>query len=147
MIATVDLNVVIDVFCERAPFFADSLLVLEWIENGWVEGVFASHALTTLYYSIRKASGKTKAEEAVEYVLQHFEIRGITRDDWHAALESAFDDFEDAGIAKVAELSGSAVIVTRNTDDFEHSTVPAVTPANFISRSVAKSSAGPQTPP
>jgi predicted nucleic acid-binding protein len=132
VIATVDLNIVLDVHCERAPFSTDSRVVLNLIEKREVIGVFASRALTTLFYIARKDIGRTKAEAVVAYVLKHFKIIGLRRVRWELALRAGFADFEDAAIATVAESSGSAVLITRNVPDFAKSKVRAVTPTEFI---------------
>ena len=145
MIATVDLNIVLDVHCERAPFSTDSRIVLNLIEKRVVIGVFASHALTTLYYIARKDIGRPKAEAVVEYVLKHFNIIGLHRARWEFALRAGFSDFEDAAIATVAESSGSAVLITRNVPHFARSKVRAVTPWDFIWQGPTQP--GPQTPP
>jgi predicted nucleic acid-binding protein len=147
VIATVDLNIVIDVFANRIPFISESKPILDYVENRVITGVFASHALTTLYYILRRAAGVKKAEEAVEYVLQHFEIWGAGKEDWQAALEWRFEDFEDAAIAKVAELSGANFIVTRDGADFIQSPVPPITPSALIQLLSPANAAGPQTPP
>jgi hypothetical protein len=42
------------------------------------------------------------------------------------------NDFEDALVATVAEVTGSDYIVTRNVPDFAGSPVPAITPAEFL---------------
>jgi hypothetical protein len=43
-------------------------------------------------------------------------------------------DFEDAVVATVAEGTGSALIITRNVDDFAGAPVPAISPADFLSQ-------------
>ena len=46
----------------------------------------------------------------------------------------AMTDFEDAAVAMVAKTSASSFSVTRKADDFVQSPVPAITPADFLSR-------------
>lgn len=145
MIATIDLNIVMDVYGERAPFSTDSKVVLNLVEKRQIIGVFASHTLTTLFYLARRSIGRIQAESSVRYVLRNFQIVGLGRTDWIAAINAGFSDFEDAAVAKAADLSGSGVLITRNVADFAKSKVRAVTPTEFIWRKPA--SAGPQTPP
>ena len=147
MIATFDLNVVVDDFANRASFASDSQAALGLVEKRVITGVFAAHAITTLYYILRKAVGFRKAELAVEYVLDNFEIWGAEKEDWRSALEWRFEDFEDAAIAKVAELSESHFIVTRDQGDFVKSSVPTITPAELVRLFASSNPAGPQTPP
>jgi len=50
----------------------------------------------------------------------------------------SLDDFEDAVVATVAKASGSALIVTRNVEDFAGSPVPAISPADLLGQFPAK---------
>jgi hypothetical protein len=65
-------------------------------------------------------------------VLKHFQIRGLDQAEWDQARKLTMDDFEDAAVAMVAQTSGSAFIITRNTNDFGSSPVRAISPADFL---------------
>lgn len=131
---TADINVLVDVFQERQPHFAASAQVLSLVASGGIGGVFPAHGLTTLYYLVRKHDSKVGAEAALARIMGHFEIGNLDAKGWRDASNLAMDDFEDAVVATVARTSGSDFIVTRNVDDFANSTVPAITPADFLSR-------------
>ena len=128
-----DLNVLLDVFQMRQPHYAASAEVLSWIAEGRVVGVCPAHGLTTLYYLVRKHATKPDAEAALDRVLRHFQIGNLDAAGWQKARQMNFADFEDAVVATVAETSAAEFIVTRNTDDFAGSAVPAITPTEFLS--------------
>jgi predicted nucleic acid-binding protein len=130
---TIDINVALDVFQRREPHYAASAQVLGLVESGAIGGVFPAHALTTLYYLVRKHATRAGAEAAMARVLAHFEIGNLDAAGWRAAGRLGFSDFEDAAVALVAERTGSAFIVTRNVADFAGASRPAIAPADFLS--------------
>jgi len=131
---TVDINVFVDVFRNRQPYFADSVQVIDLIADGKVVGICPGHGLTTLYYLVRKHGSKAEAEAAMDDVLDDFQIGNLDTDGWREARALALGDFEDAVVATVAKATGSALIVTRNVEDFAGSPIPAISPADFLSR-------------
>jgi predicted nucleic acid-binding protein len=131
---TVDINVLLDVFQKREPHYAASAQVLARIEEREIEAVFPAHGITTLYYLARKHATRPDAEAAMDKVLDHFQIGNLNHDDWQRARSLPMTDFEDAVVATVAETSGSTLIITRNTDDFDGSPLPAISPLEFLSR-------------
>ena len=44
----VDLNVILDVIQHREPHYGDSARVVDAVVRNWVEGIIASHSVTTL---------------------------------------------------------------------------------------------------
>jgi predicted nucleic acid-binding protein len=49
-----DINVVLDVALNRAPFVQDSARLLSAIDQGSAEGFVATHTITTAFYVIAK---------------------------------------------------------------------------------------------
>lgn len=132
MKVTLDTNVALDVFQRREPHYAASAQVMGLVVTGAIRGVFPAHALTTLYYLVRKHAARPDAEAAMEQVLRHFEIGNLDAAGWQAARSLDLADFEDAVVATVAERTDSAYVVTRNVGDFAGSRRPAVTPTDFL---------------
>ena len=132
MTVTVDINVFLDVFQKREPHYAASAQVLSSVLSGNIAGVCPAHGLTTLYYLVRKQGSKPQAEAALDQVLRHFQIGNLDAAGWQEARLLAFADFEDAAVSAVAKATNSACIITRNTDDFASSPVPAITPTDFL---------------
>lgn len=52
--------------------------------------------------------------------------------DIQTALSDSIPDFEDAVVHAVAARNKADYIMTRNTKDFARTTVPAITPQDFI---------------
>ncbi len=134
MTILLDINVLLDVFQKRPPFYAHSLAVMDEVMSGALRGVCPSHGLATLFYLVEKAAATQDAEAAVDEVLRHFEVLGINTPDWQRARTLQMPDLEDAGVAVTAELAKAAFIVTRNVADFAGSPVAAITPEAFVQR-------------
>ena len=134
MTVTLDINVLLDVFQRRLPHYAASARVVNLVVSGTLAGVCPAHGLTTLYYLVRKHASKPDAEAAMDQVMRHFQIGNLDAAGWQAARQLPLADFEDAAVATVARTTASAFLVTRNVGDFAGSPVPAITPADFLSR-------------
>ena len=93
-----------------------------------------AHGLTTIYYLVRKHASKPDAEASVDRVVGHFQIGNLDAPAWSRAPQLPLDDFEDAAVATIAEVKGSAFIITRNVGDFAGESVRAITPADFLSQ-------------
>jgi hypothetical protein len=65
-------------------------------------------------------------------MLQVFYPATVTDDNIYQALDMEWDDFEDSLQYIVGEDLFVDYIVTRNTKDFASSSIPAVTPEQFI---------------
>jgi predicted nucleic acid-binding protein len=146
VIVTLDLNVLLDFFTKRPPFYRDARRIMFYVKTRKVIGVVPAHGLTTIYYFLRKKQGREKAEAAVDFILRRCQLGQFDMATCRAARGSLLDDFEDAAVEQTAVFSKSQFIVTRDEADFLHSAVPAISPAEFIRRFVG-ASPGPQTPP
>ena len=134
MTVTVDINVLLEVFQKREPHYAASAQVLSLVTAGTLTGVCPAHGLTTLYYLVRKHAAKPDAEAAMDQVLRHFQIGNLEAAAWQQARRLPFEDFEDAVVPPVVAATHSAFIITRNVGDFAGSSIPAITPADFLSQ-------------
>ena len=95
-------------------------------------GVIAGHLVTTSYYLLAKFSGAATADTAVDGLLADFAVAGAEKRILAKARKLLMKDFEDSVVAATAGSCGCDYIVTRNVPDFAGSTVPAVTPADFL---------------
>lgn len=128
----VDLNVVLDVIQKREPHYSVSAAVLDRIVQRQVEAILPAHVFTTLYYVVEKYQSNSAAQRVVDWLLTHFGVASVGREELIRARALGWDDFEDAVVAAAAESNGSSLIVTRNVRDFAGSPVTAVTPEEFL---------------
>lgn len=127
-----DLNVLFDVAQKREPFFKFSSIIISEIlkKNAW--GVIPSHAVTTLYYLVEKATNKQQANEFVDWLLSKFSLAPSYKATFKKARKMDAKDFEDAVVMILAEKHQCDFIITRNLADFQNSIIPALTPEQYI---------------
>jgi len=127
-----DLNVMLDVFQERHPYYHASALVISKVLNKEISGLLPSHALTTIHYITSKYSGKQKADEIIDWMLAHFDVAAADKASFLRARKMEISDFEDGVVASLAELTNCDFIITRNIADFKRSPLDVLTPEEFL---------------
>jgi hypothetical protein len=85
-------------------------------------------------YVLRKHLGSDEMRKSVQLLLQIVDVVPALKNDISTALAGRFKDFEDAVQASCAARNKADYIVTRNITDFKHSSVPAILPADMLSR-------------
>jgi predicted nucleic acid-binding protein len=128
MRALIDSDVVLDHAQQRSPHAADSEQVFKWAANNPGAAAVAWHSLANVAYVMRKGDPRT-------FLKALLTVAGVVAGDTAAALkavESKMPDIEDAFVVAAAEAFGASYIVTRNTRDYVHSPIRAVTPAEFL---------------
>lgn len=126
-----DLNVLLDVVQQRQPHYTASAYLLDSALRKQ-SGCIAAHALTTLHYLIAKYADRARADEVIDWLLQNFTVIPAGKATFLRARALNFPDFEDAVVCAGAEESHCHFIITRNSKDFARSSVPALTPAEFL---------------
>jgi predicted nucleic acid-binding protein len=127
-----DSDVLLDILMERQPFVVASAKALAWATIPGNEGMVAGHAVTNMFYILRRKVGRDEAIRLISAILQILTVASVTAAVIDAALKSAMLDFEDAVTSIAAEASGAEVIVTRNGSDFLRSRVPTLSPDEFL---------------
>ena len=128
----VDLNVILDVLQNRAGWVVASAGVCALCAEGKIIGFVPPHALTTIYYIVRKHGGKALADKAIDWVLSAFKVARCGEAEFRTARNGGIDDFEDAVVAASAQAEKCEAIITRNAAHFAASPVPSVSPAAWI---------------
>lgn len=127
-----DVNVVLDVLLDRAPFADASSAVWAAVEQGQAEGLLSAHAVTTLHYLNARAVGVRMAREATDALLSVFEVASVDDAVLHAALALSWHDFEDAVTAAAAKRAKCQALVTRNPSGFKGSPIRVLTPSEAV---------------
>ena len=113
-----DSDVVMEVLLQRQAFFAASALALDTIAQGKVEGYLAGHAITNLFYLLRRHLGSDRSREVLNTLIFKMRIAAVTDAVIREALTSPFPDFEDAVTHAATRGEGIEAIITRNIKDF-----------------------------
>jgi predicted nucleic-acid-binding protein len=131
-----DSDVLLDVLAQRQPFVVASAQVLNMVTQPQVQGYVSGHAVTNIFYILRRQVGSETARELLSRLLDHLQIASVTDEVIRAALQSSMADFEDAVTSEAANAAGLEIIVTRNAPDFVASAIPAVLPEEFLAMSL-----------
>jgi predicted nucleic acid-binding protein len=131
MRALLDINVELDVVIDRRPFVNDSKAVLDRHDAGKFQGALAATTLPIVFYVVRKQKNLQEARNAVQVLLQRFEICPVTDSVLSSAFQKSIPDFEDAVQDQAAAHAGIAVIVTRDPAGFAGSSLRIVEPAQW----------------
>lgn len=123
-----DLNVILDVLLDRAPFAEHAAALWAQVEQKRAQGLISAHGVTTLHCLASRHRGPEFAARCVADVLQVFEVAPVTGSVLTEALALGWADFEDAVCAAAARAAGCQVIATRDPRGFRGSVVPAMAP-------------------
>jgi predicted nucleic acid-binding protein len=127
-----DSDVLLDILAQRQPFIVASARALNTVMQNQVQGYLLGHAVTNIFYILRRQVGNEVARELLAKLLQHLQVATVTDEVIRQALNSPIADFEDAVTSAAALTAGLEIIVTRNTLDFVASLVPAMLPDEFL---------------
>lgn len=128
----VDLNVILDVVQNREPHFGASSALLDLVVDGSIVGIIPAHGVTTIHYIIQRYQGIDTANRVVGWLLEHFGIGAVGKEELSRARDLNWEDFEDAVTAVVAELSRCDYIVTRDLNGFLKSKTRFLTPEELL---------------
>jgi len=132
MIVLIDSNVALDILLNNAGLVDGSKAVFKLAEKNQITGYISASAVTDIFYISQKKLGKKAAKEAIKHMLNIYYPATVTDEDIYHALDLTWDDFEDSVQFTVGEGLSAEYIVTRNTQDFSSSHIPAVTPEEFM---------------
>ncbi|NJN61975.1 MAG: PIN domain-containing protein [Coleofasciculaceae cyanobacterium RL_1_1] len=128
-----DSDVVIDVLTRRQPFFLDSAKALDQAaHNPDMKLYIAAHAVTNIFYIVRRSLGTTETLQSIKHLLQKIEVAAVNDAIIRNALATDPKDFEDAVAIKTAESINAELIITRNLPDYRASSITVLTPTMFI---------------
>lgn len=134
MKALIDMNVILDVLCNRAEFVADSSKVWKLCEVEKIEGYISALSVPNIVYILRKELTPQKTKEIIGQIMMIFHIIDLKSSDLKNAAEMLSADFEDAVQMCCASRIKADYIVTRNIRDFQSSKIIALKPSELLER-------------
>ena len=122
-----DTDVLLDFAMGREPHAAASGELLAWAEAHPGRCAASWHSLSNIIY-ITRGDSRGFLRDLLEFV----EVPRTGGEHMIAALDLNFRDLEDAMQAVAAMLFSAQFIVTRNTRDYLHSPIKAITPSQAL---------------
>ena len=128
-----DTNVVIDILLKRQPYYEDAVLISILLEKDILEGYISASAITDIYYIINKEfKDREKSLGKIKDILRIVYVASVNEFNIYEAIDSNWDDFEDALQYIVGKEIDVDYIVTRNTKDYEKSIVKIIEPNRLL---------------
>ena len=129
----IDTDVIIDYLTDRKPFSDDAEQLFALIESGKIRGHTSSLCFSNLYYLICQHISSIRTIALLKNLAGVVNILKVDKEIIQFALESDFRDFEDAIQFYAADtFKRMDLIITRNTKDYKHATLPVMTPKTLV---------------
>lgn len=129
-----DTNILLDGLLNRPRLVAESEAVILRCDTAGDSMFIAWHGLATAYYLLKRGRTEAEAMQEIDKILSWARVADASDLGARRARSLGFGDFEDALQAASAEACLADWIVTRNANDFAKSTIPALTPQEFLLR-------------
>ena len=129
----VDSDIILDVLSCREPFYDSAVILFSLIEKGKLEGYTSPIVFSNVHYVLRKRVSRQIAMESLKYLKSLIQILPIDKRAIELALDSEFDDFEDAIQYFCAEQNDIKYLITRNKIDYAKAEINILSAMEFIS--------------
>jgi len=129
----VDSDIILDVLSCREPFYDSAVILFSLIEKGKLEGYTSPIVFSNVHYVLRKRVSRQIAMESLKYLKSLIQILPIDKRATELALDSEFDDFEDAIQYFCAEQNDIKYLITRNKIDYAKAEINILSAMEFIS--------------
>lgn len=130
----IDTNVLIDGYLNRQPFNEEwkEIRLLQVI--GDIELWASAKSFTDVHYLCRHHIDTYAIQKAILESLDYLRICSIDGYDIKRAAQAEWRDFEDCIIYQAAQKTKADYIVTYNTQGFEETDIPAVSPHELLEK-------------
>lgn len=126
-----DGDVILDALLKRAGFNLPAMNIINLAYELQLKIVTSAVVFVNVHYFLDKYDHTNKFQllKRLRSVISILEVGEPAID---LALKSGLDDFEDAVQYYTALTANVDVIITRNIKDYKHSTLPVLTPIQFL---------------
>lgn len=127
-----DTNILIDYYGRRQPFFSDASKLFVAQAFGDVELWASAKSFTDVFYVIGRQVGESRLQSMFASSFKYLRVCGVDGADLSDAATRSWSDFEDCLVSIAAEKTKADYLVTRDVAGFSHSSVPAISPQDFL---------------
>ena len=133
MKALIDPCVIVDILQKRDPFYPAAMEILLAVSNKKCTGILTAKSITDIYYILRRSiHNEQEVRKLVRVLFTLFEVVDTFSIDCELALSSTIKDYEDAIMVETGSRVGAECIVTINLKDYKLSTLPVLSPDQFL---------------
>ena len=128
----VDTDVILDLLSQRVPHFHFSAVLFALAEMGKFELYTSPTVMVNTFYILRKNLGNENAKNALRKLRIILHVIDSSEKVLDLALNSNFNDFEDAIQYYTALNADIQTIITRNLKDYKAADILVQTPEMFL---------------
>lgn len=129
----VDTDVILDFFFDREPYSDYAAQIFSLCESKQIRGFVTPVIFSNVYYLLRQTAKHKKVIEKLSQLLIFMDVLQMDKEVVFQALNSGFNDFEDA-LQNYAAVKSEIidVIITRNIKDFSKSELGILSPESYL---------------
>lgn len=127
-----DVNIILDLFLGREPFFNDANEEFTLLEKNRARGYASPLVFSNLFYILRKYETNTTAITLLSRLKMLIRVVTINERIVDMALSSGYRDFEDAVHYYSALESGMHYLLTRNKKDYVESDIVICSAGEYL---------------
>ncbi len=135
----IDTNIIIDLLGKRVPFYKESIKIFSLADSREIEIITSSLNIVNTHYILNDVMKLNRARLIIgkfKVLVQSIELNNKIID--LALNDLKFKDFED-GIQYYSALESQCkIIITRNMKDFKNSSIPVLSPKEYLARRISE---------
>lgn len=128
----IDSDIILDLLAQREPHFEYAAKLFTLIDQQKVEAYTAPLIFANLHYIMRKLTSSASALKSLRKLKTLINVLAIDDRVIGQALNSEFNDFEDAIQYFTAVNNGIGILLTRNKADYKKSKITVSTAEEFL---------------
>lgn len=134
----IDTDIIIDFLIDRKPFSREAAIIFTLIDQKKLKGYVSSLTFNNLFYILRKIESQKKVISKLDSLSKLLTVLNVDNQNIRDAIDSGFPDFENS-VQYYCALGCKKVeaIIARNTKDYKNSSLPVMTPVDFLKSSVS----------
>lgn len=134
----VDSDIILDLLAQREPYFEYAAKLFTLIDQQKIKAYTSPLIFANLHYLLKKLTSNTVALKSLRKLKTLINILPVDERIIEQALNSDFNDFEDAIQYFTATSSGINLLLTRNKVDYKKSKIATSTSEEFLKTWYAK---------
>ena len=134
----VDSDIILDLLAQREPYFEYAAKLFTLIDQQKIKAYTSPLVFANLHYLLKKLTSNTAALKSLRKLKTLINILPVDERIIEQALNSEFNDFEDAIQYFIAIKNGINLLLTRNKVDYKKSKIAISTSEEFLKTWYAK---------
>ncbi|MBK8944688.1 MAG: PIN domain-containing protein [Ignavibacteriae bacterium] len=128
----IDSDIILDLLAQREPHYIFAAKLFTLIDQKKLNGFTSPIVFTNLHYLLKKNSSNLIALKSLRKLKTLIDILPVDEKVIDQALNSEFNDFEDAIQYFTAVNNGINLLITRNKVDYKKSKISVATAEEFL---------------